>query len=130
MFPVSDKDFVRPGNIWKPQAEGDELYALYIGNRRQIKFGEVFDVIDVETGEVVSVPVTTVLNTKLGGRNINVGDGIYLKFKGIMEGKNGNYKDFDIAIIPRKDERLWEYQDKYRDILAQYDAYWEAKGEG
>ena len=97
--------------FWIPKEEGDFVTGNVLGFRAmQSRFGdgEVIELKDDETEEVLSIFLSSVIKTARERENIKAGDHIGIKYLGIVEGPNADYKDFIVMVdrpeAPMKEE--------------------------
>ena len=100
------KDYKKP-KFWIPKDEGDMLIGVVKGFRAMTsRFGEgeVMELIEDESKELMAVFLSSVIKTARENQNIQPGDHVGIKFLGEVEGENATYKDF-VVLVDRPEDK-------------------------
>jgi len=93
--------------FWIPKEEGDFIVgevAAFRTMTSRFGDGEVMVLKNDEDGELWSIFISSVIKTARERENIQVGEHVGIKYLGLVEGENADYKDF-IVMVDREEKR-------------------------
>ena len=120
-FGVDSKYKVGGVRFWKPENEGEEVSVIVIGEE-ETQFGKAVKGLDVDTGEVVMIPLSTALASLWDRTAREPLSGLAVRYVGMVKSPTTKrmYKNFEMAYYPAGADELQEYYEKYYSILKQF----------
>lgn len=118
---LDDKYKVGGVKFWKPDVEGSEISIIVIGEE-ETQYGEGIKGIDLDTGDVVMIPLSAALKSMWDRTAKERLSGLVVRYTGMVKSPTTKrmYKNFEIAYYPAGDEALQEYYKKFYSILKRF----------
>lgn len=92
--------------FWIPKEEGDFITGEVKGFRTitsRFGDGEVMEIIDDETKELIAIFLSSVIQRARETQNIKIGERIGIKYLGEVSGEHTDYKDY-IVLVDRPEK--------------------------
>lgn len=86
--------------LWTPQEAGDRVGGIIKNIEKGVKYDNLIATLESDDGDVVKVPLSTVLESKFADAALSNGDYVEIEFVGERENEKGTqtYRDFDIFV--------------------------------
>lgn len=90
--------------FWRPETSGETIWGP-VERIRESPFEPdafLYEVADVDTGMVYTLPNHTILNSLLNGFNPHEGDYVLVEFRGMLETKSGRSAwNYAVSVVPK-----------------------------